>query len=122
MTFVPSKANRVFVRSLPLFAWRELTFPGAVSVDEHGETVRGPAIVVPRGHRVPREAIALLTDEALRQLFWVKHVDHAPVPNITPADQLPPTTATCPTCGHPVDTGHAAAEPKKAHKPQRASG
>lgn len=88
MAFVPTKASRAYVPSLPLYAWRELTFAG------------DPAIVVPRGHRVPAEAIATLSDEALRQLFWVRHVDHAPVPNITPADQMPDAERAAPHRPH----------------------
>lgn len=113
MTFVPEKQQRAFDPTRPLYAWRELTFPTARTPDETN-------LVVPRGHRIPEAAIASLTPQALHQLFWVKHVDHVPVPNITPADQIvssPPVT--CPHCGADMSL-----PPKhgKPHKPQRAAG
>ncbi len=104
--------QRVLDPSRAFYAWRELAFL-------NGE-------VVPRGHRVPQTAIATLSAAALRQLFLAKHIDHAPVPNITPADQIEePTVAGLKAEISELKAKLANAEAalaSRSHKPQRAAG
>jgi hypothetical protein len=82
MSFVSPKLQRVFDPKRPLYAWRDLTFPG-------GATVK-------RGELVAVELLALLKPEVVKQMHWVRQLDHLPIAGVTPLEQMPQSTVVLP--------------------------